>query len=78
MEYIGIGIVIAVAIAAGIIIYTKFKKCEDIPSGDQEAKLCNPVASYFANTELTTAEPYSAATLEAAFSMFVSHIIRSE
>lgn len=34
MEYIGIGIVIAVAIAAGIIIYTKFKKREDIPSGD--------------------------------------------
>lgn len=34
MEYIGIGIVIAVAIAAGIIIYTKFKKHEDIPSGD--------------------------------------------
>ena len=34
MEYIGIGIVIAVAIAAGIIIYTKFTKCEDIPSGD--------------------------------------------
>ena len=34
MEYIGIGIVIAVAIAAGIIIYTKFKKHEGIPSGD--------------------------------------------
>lgn len=34
MEYIGTGIVIAVAIAAGIIIYTKFTKCEDIPSGD--------------------------------------------
>lgn len=34
MEYIGIGIVIAVAITAGIIIYTKFKKREDIPSGD--------------------------------------------
>lgn len=34
MEYIGIGIVIAVAIAAGIIIYIKFKKHEDIPSGD--------------------------------------------
>ena len=34
MEYIGIGIVIAVAIAAGIIIYTKIKKREDIPSGD--------------------------------------------
>lgn len=34
MEYIGIGIVIAVAIAAGIIIYTKFKKHEDILSGD--------------------------------------------
>lgn len=34
MEYIGIGIVIAVAIAAGIIIYTKFTKCENIPSGD--------------------------------------------
>lgn len=34
MEYIGIGIVIAVAIVAGIIIYTKFTKCEDIPSGD--------------------------------------------
>ena len=33
MEYIGIDIVIAVAIAAGIIIYTKFKKHEDIPSG---------------------------------------------
>ena len=34
MEYIGIGIVIAVAIAAGIIIYTKFNKREAIPSGD--------------------------------------------
>lgn len=34
MEYIGIGIVIAVVIAAGIIIYTKFTKCEDITSGD--------------------------------------------
>lgn len=34
MEYIGIGIVIAVAIAAGIIIYTKVKKRENIPSGD--------------------------------------------
>ena len=34
MEYIEIGIVIAVAIAAGIIIYTKFKKHEDIPSGE--------------------------------------------
>lgn len=34
MEYIGIGIVIAVAIAAGIIIYIKFKKHEDIPSDD--------------------------------------------
>lgn len=34
MEYIGIGIVIAVAIAAVIINYKKFKKCEDIPSGD--------------------------------------------
>ena len=34
MEYIGIGIVIAVSIAAVIIIYTKFTKCEDIPSGD--------------------------------------------
>lgn len=34
MEYIGIGIVIAVAIAAGIIIYTKIKKREAIPSGD--------------------------------------------
>ena len=34
MEYIGIGIVIAVAIAAGIIIYTKFNKHEAIPSGD--------------------------------------------
>ena len=31
MEYIGIGIVIAEAIAAGFIIYTKFTKCEDIP-----------------------------------------------
>lgn len=34
MEYIGIGIVVAVIIAAGIIIYTKFKKREDIPSVD--------------------------------------------
>lgn len=34
MEYIGIGIVIAVAIAAGIIIYTKLKKREAIPSND--------------------------------------------
>lgn len=34
MEYIGIGIVIAVAIVAGIIIYTKLKKREDIPSND--------------------------------------------
>ena len=34
MEYIGIGIVIAVIIAAGIIIYTKFNKREAIPSGD--------------------------------------------
>lgn len=34
MEYIGIGIVIAVSIAVGIIIYTKFKKREDISSGD--------------------------------------------
>lgn len=35
MEYIGIGIVIAVAIAAaGIIIYTKFKKRESISSND--------------------------------------------
>ena len=34
MEYIGIGIVIAVSIAAVIIIYTKFTKCENIPSGD--------------------------------------------
>ena len=34
MEYIGIGIVISVAIAAGIIIYTKVKKRENIPSGD--------------------------------------------
>ena len=34
MEYIGIGIVIAVAIAEGIIIYTKVKKRENIPSGD--------------------------------------------
>lgn len=34
MEYIGIGIVIAVIITAGIIIYTKFKKHEDIPSDD--------------------------------------------
>ena len=34
MEYIGIGIVIAVAIAAGIIIYTKFKKCDSISSND--------------------------------------------
>lgn len=34
MEYIGIGIVIAVAIAASIIIYTKVKKRENIPSGD--------------------------------------------
>ena len=34
MEYIGIGIVIAVAIAVGNIIYTKFNKREAIPSGD--------------------------------------------
>ena len=34
MEYIGIGIVIAVSIAAVIIIYTKSTKCEDISSGD--------------------------------------------
>ena len=34
MEYIGIGIVIAVSITAVIIIYTKSTKCEDIPSGD--------------------------------------------
>lgn len=34
MEYVGIGIVIAVAIAAGIIIYTKFKKQEDFSSGN--------------------------------------------
>ena len=34
MEYIGIGIVIAVAIAAGIIIYTKFKKCDATSSND--------------------------------------------
>ncbi|MDZ5501333.1 hypothetical protein U1303_00560 [Enterococcus cecorum] len=33
MEYIGIGIVIAVVIAAGIIINTKFNKREAIPSG---------------------------------------------
>ena len=34
MEYIGIGIVISVSIAAVIINYTKFTKCEDISSGD--------------------------------------------
>lgn len=34
MEYIGIGIVIAVAIAAGIIIYTKFKKRGSTSSND--------------------------------------------
>lgn len=34
MKFLGIGIVLAVIIAAGIIIYTKFKKCEYIPSGD--------------------------------------------
>lgn len=34
MEYIGIGIVIAVIIVAGIIIYKKIKKREDISSGD--------------------------------------------
>ena len=34
MEYIGIGIVIAVAIAAGIIIYTKFKKRDSTSSND--------------------------------------------
>ncbi|WP_207707205.1 hypothetical protein [Peptostreptococcus porci] len=34
MEYIGIGIVIAVAIAADIIIYKKLKKRETIPSND--------------------------------------------
>ncbi|BFQ95669.1 hypothetical protein MMJ59_03110 [Enterococcus cecorum] len=33
MEYIGIGIVIAVVIATGIIINTKFNKREAIPSG---------------------------------------------
>lgn len=34
MKFLGIGIVVAVIIAAGIIIYTKFKKREYIPSGD--------------------------------------------
>lgn len=34
MEYIVIGIIIAVIIATDIIIYTKFKKREDVPSGD--------------------------------------------
>ena len=34
MEYIGIGIVIAVIIAAGIIIYTKFKKRDSTSSND--------------------------------------------
>ena len=34
MKFLGIGIVVAVIIAAGIIIYTKFKKHKDIPSGD--------------------------------------------
>lgn len=34
MEYIGIGIVIAVVIAACIVIYTKFKKREVISSDD--------------------------------------------
>ena len=34
MKFLGIGIVVAVIIAAGIIIYTKFKKREDISSGD--------------------------------------------
>lgn len=34
MEYIGIGVVIAVAIAAGIIIYTKFKKRDSTSSND--------------------------------------------
>lgn len=32
MEYIGIGIIIVVVITVGIILYTKFKKREDIPS----------------------------------------------
>ncbi len=32
MEYIGIGIIIAVVIAVGIILYTKSKKRDDIPS----------------------------------------------
>ena len=36
MEYIAIGCVIAIAIA-GIIIYTKVKKREDIPSVDLES-----------------------------------------
>lgn len=36
MEYIAIGIVIAIAIA-GIIIYTKVKKREDIPTVDLES-----------------------------------------
>ncbi len=31
MEYIGIEIIIAVVNAVGIILYTKFKKREDIP-----------------------------------------------
>ena len=34
MEYVGIGIVIAVAIATGIIIYIKFKKQEDFSTGN--------------------------------------------
>ena len=34
MEYIGIGIVVVVVIAAGIILYTKLKKQEDTTSGD--------------------------------------------
>ena len=34
MKFLGIGIVVAVIIAAGIIIYTKFKKCDSISSND--------------------------------------------
>mgnify|MGYP001026742211 FL=1 len=36
MEYIGIGIAVAVIITAGIIIYSILKKREVIPSGDRE------------------------------------------
>lgn len=56
IEYIGIGIIIAVAIVVGIILYTKFKKSETISYSDLLLEMSTDVTGKATIAELHQAK----------------------